>query len=274
MALIQNYYPSNAHYGINLLFCGKENCSPGHTFGPAKRTNYLLHYVLSGQGSYRVGGHLYPLKSGQCFIIYPGDIISYEAHKKDPWTYMWIGFDGNDSDQILHHLGVSQRHHLCSSRDPKLTHHVFNDMLSHDPSYLSNPVKRLASITTLFSSLSAEHVLFDKHKAKTIDQALAFIHHNYQYDVKVSHLASSVNLERTWLYRLFQKEMATSPKAYLTQYRLKKAKEYLGSSELSLTEIALSCGFPSSSAFHKHFKKAFGLTPKAYREEVSSMSNY
>lgn len=265
MAISQNYYPSNANYGINLLFCGKEECSPGYVFGPARRTNYLLHYVVSGQGTYKVEDQVYSLKSGQCFIIYPGDIITYGAHKEDPWTYMWIGFDGHDCDQALGHLGVSKHQHLCNTSDPELTHQVFNDMISHDPSYLSNPVKRLASITTLFSSLTSDQILYDHQKADAIKQALDFIHHNYQYDVKVSHLASTVNLERTWLYRLFQEELATSPKAYLTQFRLKKAKEYLRSSELSLTEIALSCGFASSSAFHKHFKKAFGTTPKAYR---------
>lgn len=39
-------------WDVNPLICGEEACEPGHTFGPAARDYYLLHYVLSGKGTF------------------------------------------------------------------------------------------------------------------------------------------------------------------------------------------------------------------------------
>ena len=271
MEMRHTYYPSNAKYGLNLLFSGKEECPSGYTFGPAKRTNYLLHYIEKGKGTYSVSGKSYTLTANKFFVIYPGDITIYSADSKDPWTYLWIGFDGPDCDDMLMSLGITNHHHICTSADPDRSLDFLNRMVYSEPNELANPLRRSAFISGLLASFSHVTPLHEHHKASAIEQALDFIHQNYQYDVKISHLASTVNLDRTWLYRLFQDEMGRSPKVYLTEYRLKIAKEYLRTSDLTLTEIALSCGFSSSSAFHKHFKKAFGITPKAYRKDRSGL---
>lgn len=262
----QTYYPSNANYGINLLFSGAQECLPKHTFGPAKRTNYIFHYVASGKGTYHVGHQSYKLEKGQGFLIYPGEISHYVADPNDPWTYIWLGFDGSDSDSMLRAIGLSRSNHICSAPDRALTYRLLKEIIMCTPLELMNPMKRTAQLTSVLASLIPEGLSFGKDEDSHIKQALDFVHNNYQYDMKISHLANTVNLERTWLYRLFQEETGRSPKAYLTDYRLKMAKYYLSSSLLTLTEVALSCGFASSSAFHKHFKNAFGITPKAYRE--------
>lgn len=268
MADRQTYYPSNSTYGIHLLFSGREACAPGYVFGPAKRTNYLLHYVLKGQGTYEVNQKCYTLHKGQAFLIYPGDITLYKADDIDPWTYLWIGFDGLDCDHLLEDLGFSKQHHICSTETPSITEDKLKSIVASSSSDLAEPLKRLAAITGFFSSLLTKVPRRSMYKSNPIDGALTFIHHNYQYDIRISHLAETVNMERSWLYRLFMEEMGLSPKAYLTVHRLKVAKSYLQTTSLSLTEIALSCGFISSSSFHKHFKKAFGITPKAYRSSL------
>lgn len=268
MAECQAYYPSNSTYGINLLFSGREDCSPGYLFGPAKRTNYLLHYVVAGQGSYFVDNKTYHLHEGQAFLIFPGDLTTYKADDTHPWSYLWIGFDGNDCDNLLEHLGLTKQCHVVTSTAHKVTSELLETIVRSSPIDLANPVKRLSAITEIFSSLVSDAVPKSLHQTDPIEKALAFIHSNYQYDVRINNLADTVNMERTWLYRLFIDEMGQSPKAYLTAYRLKMAKDYLLTSQLTLTEVALTCGFSSSSAFHKHFKKASGITPKAFRENT------
>ena len=57
--VIPNYWKN-----LTAIFFGYENCPAGHTFGPAYRDYYLIHYVLSGKGIYYRDGKKYELNSG------------------------------------------------------------------------------------------------------------------------------------------------------------------------------------------------------------------
>jgi AraC family transcriptional regulator len=65
----------------------------------------------------------------------------------------------------------------------------------------------------------------------------------------------------------FKQVMGISPHQYVIQQRIEKAKQYLRSHKLSITEIALECGFANQSHLTKIFKEQTGITPKAYRTQ-------
>ncbi len=69
---------------LNLYHCGSENCAPGHSYGPAIRDHYLIHYILDGKGFFQVNNKTYHLKNGQGFLICPDIITYYEADKENP----------------------------------------------------------------------------------------------------------------------------------------------------------------------------------------------
>lgn len=61
--------------------------------------HYLFHYILSGTGTLMADNakgdtQTYSVKSGQGFMIFPGQINTYIADEQLPWEYMWIEFDG------------------------------------------------------------------------------------------------------------------------------------------------------------------------------------
>ena len=82
--------------GLNPVQFGFEACEPGHFYGPAVRTYYLIHYVHKGQGIFVREGKTYPVSAGQMFIIRPLEETYYEADKDDPWEYTWIGFTAQE----------------------------------------------------------------------------------------------------------------------------------------------------------------------------------
>ena len=49
---------------FHLCFCGFAECKPLHSYGPAARPNYILHYVMKGKGIYQVGETKYQLYGG------------------------------------------------------------------------------------------------------------------------------------------------------------------------------------------------------------------
>ena len=70
---------------------------------------------------------------------------------------------------------------------------------------------------------------------------------------------------------IFQKILHTTPMTYITKYRISTALSLLQNTTLSITEIALSVGFNSSSYFSKIFREYMGSTPLQYRKNLSSI---
>ena len=94
-----NIFPNENFIDLCMYQFGYEQCDPGHSFGPATRNHYLFHYILSGTGTLMADNskgetRTYSVKSGQGFMIFPGQINTYIADEQLPWEYMWIEFDG------------------------------------------------------------------------------------------------------------------------------------------------------------------------------------
>ena len=85
-------FPNEKFIDLGLYQYGWERCTPAHQFGPAARTHYLFHYVISGTGLLMAQDQKgetrnYSIKSGQGFLLYPGQISTYIADKTNPWEY-------------------------------------------------------------------------------------------------------------------------------------------------------------------------------------------
>ena len=80
---------------INPLLVGSEDCEPLHSYGPTIRTYYLIHYVVSGKGRFRCPDKEFCLGAGDLFLIPPDEVMFYQADKKEPWSYIWVGFESS-----------------------------------------------------------------------------------------------------------------------------------------------------------------------------------
>ena len=99
-------FPSENFIDLGLYQYGWEQCDPAHSFGPAARTHYLFHYVISGTGTLIAQNSKkesveYHVKSGQGFMIFPHQICTYTADPDLPWEYAWIEFDGLKAKEIM-----------------------------------------------------------------------------------------------------------------------------------------------------------------------------
>jgi mannose-6-phosphate isomerase class I len=73
--------------GLNVLFSGSSQTTPSHKCGPQVLDYYLLHYVLDGYGTFQSGDQTYTLGPGEAFLIFPGEIVTYESDAAEPWLY-------------------------------------------------------------------------------------------------------------------------------------------------------------------------------------------
>lgn len=92
-----------------------------------------------------------------------------------------------------------------------------------------------------------------------------YIERNLSTDMSVVDLSGLLGYSPDHFTRVFRKTFSLTPHQYITQRRLEKAKSMLRDPNLSLTAVALACGFSSQSHLNVVFKRLTGLTPGNYR---------
>ena len=105
-----------------------------------------------------------------------------------------------------------------------------------------------------------------------LQQMLAFIRRHYSEPITLGDIAGAANISQSEAARCFKKNLDVTPFNYLILYRLEVAKAMLQSSETSITEIAMQCGFESVSYFDRVFRKYYWLTPKEFRGNMDLYS--
>lgn len=259
--------------GLKVYFCGRENCAPGHFYGPTIRPHYLLHVILEGKGIYQYNGRTYHLKKGDAFLIPPMELTYYQADAVTPWSYAWVGFGGKICQEIF-----SQTVFFDSFvfENPELAHMEqisgYMEQLLESVSQSPGDFLKASGILLLLLSCMPR-----KNKERETDYATVYfqkareyIEDNYAYPVKISDIAHYIGIDRTYLYRIFQEQVNLSPKQYLLQHRLRIATEMLCSTDYTVTEIALSCGFHDTSALCNYFREAVGETPAHFRKKMAA----
>lgn len=271
MAELREYYQeTKSGNALAFYFCGWEKCEPGHSFGPAVRPHFLFHFVLSGKGYYDRAGERYEIGPGQGFLIFPGESTCYQADQTEPWEYCWIGFGGTEAEDILRDCGLGQDNVIYQDKSGGL---LRREMMQLVDSFGRSEVNSYMLLGRLYLTLS---YMMPKQNAGAsvlqdyVNRAMDFIHNNFGYEIGVAEIARTVGIDRTYLYRIFKQQVGESPKRYLTAFRLRMAVEMLAETKLSVTEVALSCGFKETSLFDRQFRENYGCSPLQYRKRVGN----
>jgi AraC family transcriptional regulator len=96
-------------------------------------------------------------------------------------------------------------------------------------------------------------------------RAIDFIEANLANPIGLAEVAASTGLTRMHFAAQFRSTTGYSPHAYLLRRRLEHAQMLLRSSDFSVLNVALSCGFSSHAHFTAVFKRMIGEPPNAWR---------
>ncbi|MBR7105150.1 MAG: helix-turn-helix transcriptional regulator [Lentisphaeria bacterium] len=105
---------------------------------------------------------------------------------------------------------------------------------------------------------------------EAVQRAKHFIDQNYAEPLSLKQIAGYVGISPAYLSRMFHHEYGVSFSAYLTARRLEISRELLLTTHLQVAEIAVRCGFSSSSYFIKVFSEHFHTTPGNYAGRTSA----
>ena len=100
-----------------------------------------------------------------------------------------------------------------------------------------------------------------------LSSVLEIMENSIEEPVSPSFLAKKVGMSTRQLERLFRRYLNLSPKKYFMELRLKKSKNLLTQTNMSIINVAMSCGFSSPSHFSKCYRNHFNITPYKEREQ-------
>lgn len=250
---------------IAVYNTGKQKCEGGYSWGPAIRDHYLIHYVISGKGTYVCGDETYHISAGDLFIVFPNQVVSYYADKDDPWQYCWVGFNGTEAQRLIDLTPFRQDRLLLSLNDNSIQQSLLDiyDARGNKP---ANDMSMIGRLYLFLSKLIDLNTVREESDVTSIyiENALKYIQYNYSHSIDITNIADSIGISRSHLYRVFIKHLGLSPNDYLTQYRINRACSLLRNSDLSISNIANSVGYDDPLYFSRVFKKVKGVSPSMY----------
>ncbi|MHA6530129.1 response regulator [Paenibacillus sp. BAC0078] len=105
-----------------------------------------------------------------------------------------------------------------------------------------------------------------KRESTYTELAVDIINKYYGEDISLQSVANQINVNPSYLSRIFKQERGENFISYLTHVRIEQAKVYLKGGTLRVYEIADRVGYHNYTYFSQIFKKIVGVTPEEYRE--------
>ncbi len=250
------HYVFNTHrfQDLNPLTVGEQACPPSYCVGPIARNYVLIHYVLKGRGILYTRGSQYTVEAGQAFLICPNETVTYIADAQNPWQYQWIDFDGDLSKDF-------------STLPPVFPLHesIFQRAFSRANSNLTSDYHFVSVLFQLYDALFYTEPYINQHVSKIEN----YIRLHFMHGIRIGELAAQMNLDRSYLSRLFKKKTGRSIQEYLMQVRLEEAVNYLKNG-YSVSETAAFCGYENVKNFSRMFKKFHGISPTSLKQNKES----
>ena len=259
------------NFEMSLDECGIEQGIPGFGYKYEVLKDAVIHYISKGYGTFKINDEVYNLKQGDIFILLKGMNVEYIASIDEPWEYYWIGFSGSKANECLNRTAIIESYAASCKEDSKIPHIILNMCeisKTYNPS-CSDDILLLKELYSLLYALIEEFPKPFEYKDKElhayIQEAINFINSNYMNSITVNEIANHVNLSRSYLYKMFIKNLKISPQKYLINLRMYKATLLLKNTKIPIGEVASKVGYSDSLLFSKTFSRYFSMSPLNYR---------
>ncbi len=106
-------------------------------------------------------------------------------------------------------------------------------------------------------------------RSPRLSQAIKIMRGAVEERMPVAEVARQAGVSTRQLERLFGKHLNTSPKRYMMNLRLERARHLLVQTEMSVVEVAIACGFENPGHFSRIYRASYGVSPMQQRRTIA-----
>lgn len=246
---------------------GHYKSMPGYgVFDRSRLKSYLLLYTSHGTGIVKYLGRETVLSPGNATVIDCTLPHSYYCSADDIWEFRWIHFSGACIDGYLADF-------MDNWGTAPLSEGTAFFMKMYDLMHSNRQTAFISCSTGLISVCSEMliHLIQNNETASNrtspvVVSAIELFEEEFQSDLDLSYICDRLSVSKFYFLRIFKQQTGFTPNDYLITVRLNHAKSLLRSTSLTIEDIALECGFSTSTYFIQVFKKRETMTPLHYRK--------
>lgn len=274
---------SQKQWGLFLTDCGYTVIAPGTPYPPQRHPDtyqfdwttgrtlneYQMVYITRGRGMFETRGvRLQTVEAGDLFFLFPGIWHRYKPDLKTGWDEQWLGFNGELAERFLNNPFVRREKPLVRIGVNESLRQRFIGMVNtmmRDPagapfSSAGDIIKILGIVQEQIQSMGTHGRL-----SSFIREAENLILRQASSKIDFENMAYKLGIGYSSFRHRFKQQTGVSLAQFQNSIRMNRAKDLLASTELSVSEIAVQCGFETVYYFSRHFTQKMGMTPSAYR---------
>ena len=230
-------------------------------FGPTRRNQYIVHYVLAGRGTFNGA----PVCAGQGFLIAPGDREHYVPHPTEPWTLLWLVSTDCAMRDFFHLYNADPATRVFSYRAIDAAQSAM-DYAARYSGQIRPATEVVEQYLRLFNTHASSRPRTERSNAELYYQfAVDYIAANLQNGVTVKALLRQLGISQPCLFRIFRSRAGCSPQQYINDCKVRQARKMLADPTLTISNIAQALGYADSHAFTRFFTDQTGTAPGRYR---------
>ncbi len=248
----------------NILMTGISYCDKTYRIERSNYDNYVIEYVVDGEGILEVDGCKYSLKSGDVFFLYKGKGHKYYC-KGEKWTKIWVVLYGEVVDLLFRTYLRGQPNVIGKLNIEIQLRSIIETAKNKDKSYDEFADKIILTVHEILLAAKnriAEQPQMSPHLSTEIKN---YIDNHLRIPLKLDALSSVFHYSKNHIINIFRKEYNITPYAYYEKQRIIAAAELLKNTAMTVDKIAKEYGFENTQCFSKCFRKHFSASPLQYR---------
>ena len=230
------------------------------TYPMHKHNNYEIMLYLQGEGYLRTTHADYPFSPGSIIIVPPG--IEHGSTSKNGFKN--ISVSGNFENFLRFEETVTLFDN--KQNEGKMLATMIYDNRHKNNDYVSK-------LCTAYIHFIIQYISVTDNLGAAVNRIICEIENNFcDYDINLCHLLQKSGYAVDYIRTHFKKVTGKTPNGFLTDIRIKHAAFLIEiyANTLSLQQIAEQCGYADYVYFSKTFKSILGVSPKEYKNTVSS----
>lgn len=231
---------------------------------------YQFVYITRGKGVFT--SDTTPetaLSKGRLLVLFPGQWHTYSPLQKIGWNEYFIGFEGTMIDSIVRNSFITKENQVLEVGLNEELVSLFTKALEVAEKDKISAQQYLAGIVLhmlgLVLSVSQNKIFEVGDIDQKIESAKVIMSENVCKDIDPEELALKLNISYSWFRKVFKDYTGYAPAKYFQELKLRRAKQLLVETSLSVKEISYQLNYASAEHFFSLFKKRTGFTPLEYR---------
>ena len=270
-------------YQLGEIYCDNSAVVESHV-----HNNFFeITYVVSGTGVIYAGNESKVVKKNDVYLSLPYEWHEIISDKTEPLRYYYIAFSYDQGSEfykilfdnnLLSLSGTMRVYHSASFAD------TFIQLISILESYNAPLSSKQFELTVKLFTINIYRIyqqIFTKtYLSPTISgeqslyyKIINYIDRNLTKINKLTDIANDLNYNYVYISRIFKHKFGKSIYSYYSNKKLELAKKLIDEGQMSITEISDYLNYSSIYVFSRIFKKRFGISPNAYKQDPHKLED-